>query len=607
VRPGDIGAIAGVYREVGPPKPTPRLDYMYAGTPEYRSQISKVESLERQLKPHVVGGVYTSPAITAFERKWSGKIKGGQFVGTDAEYRKYQRELATTQRTQERELAPYTTATKRLEGMEPAYESRYAALTKEYDEYTRAREKQEELRAVSIVGRYERAEERGGKAIAARIPTVSKMLAPARTPEIEAESKRVYAEYRRMFGMPAEPFKWERKVGVAEAEYKRGIVEGIREKPIKTIVTGAAFTALPPVLKGAKYAFKPVAKVGVKAFPRAAPLIGKWTPRAVGVGLGAAYGISAGYSVYKAPPGMRAAEAGRITGTELLPMGLGTAVGVKAMAFRIPSVQRPRMPELNIEKAMAKVYRDARIAQSKYIPRKYRVKVRKAPAVRDIPYVRGVEGYMAKVYRDARIAQSKYIPRKYRVPVRRKPESEMSKVMRDFGTFMRSRRGGVVLAPSKPKIPKLKEKPVWEVPELVPRRGIGGREILMGKEPYVPKVEPYKYEDITTFEGFEKPTLGRIEVAEGKSRLEIIKEISETTDIARKKALETKLAESRPVSRRGQPVEDWGGIWKKREVETAKRIKAGELQVQEMAGGELGLLQITKTVKVPKIKTIEAA
>ena len=191
-----------------------------------------------------------------------------------------------------------------------------------------------------------------------------------------------------------------------------------------------------------------------------------------------------------------------------------------AMAFKIPSFRRPSMPQLNIGKSMAKVYRDIRIAQSKHVPLKYRVKVRG------------------------------------------KPESGMSKAMREFSTFMRGRRGGVVLAPGRPKIPK--------------------------------------------FKGFEKPARGRIEISEGKSKLEILKEISETTDIARKKALETKLAGLRPVSRRGQPVEDWGAIWKKSEVETAKRIKAGKLQVQEMAGGELELLQITK-VKAPKIKTIDAA
>ncbi|MBK5191315.1 MAG: hypothetical protein JJE19_07465 [Methanosarcinales archaeon] len=472
------------------------------------------------------------------------------------------------------------------------------------DEYSKLIEQRKDI-FWGIPSKYERFEERGGEAIAARTPTWEEATKPFK-PFVDIS--RQVVGYERRFGIPSMTMGAVYQREKIVSPYVKAIYEGIREKPVKTAVITAAYFALGKVLPAGKYAFKPVAKVGVKAFPRAAPWIGKWTPRAVAVGLGTAYGADIGRRVYAAPPQMRIEEFGKITGTELLPMGLGTAAGLKAISFKIRPVPKPRMPtKLNIEKIMAKIYRDARIAQSKYIPRKYRVPVRKARAVRDIPYVRGVEGYMAKIYRDARIAQSKYIPRKYRVPVRRKPESELSKAMRDFGTFMRSRRGGVVLAPSKPKIPKLKEKPVWEVPELVPRRGIGGREILMGKEPYVPKVEPYKYEDITRFEGFEKPARGRIEISEGKSRLEIVKEISETTDIARIKALEAKLAGSRPVSRKGQQVEDWGEIWKTREVETAKRITAGELQVQELAGGELGLLQITKTVKVPKIKTIEAA
>ena len=323
IRPSDIGAIAGVYKEVGPQRPTPRLDYTYAGTKEYQRQISKVESLERQLKPHIVGGVYTSPAITEFERKWSGKIKGVQFVGSDVEYKKYQRELATTQRTQERELAPYTTATKRLEGMEPAYESRYAALTKEYDEYTRAREKQEELRGASIAGRAERAEEKTGKFIAARTPEWGKLPGIPQYERYKAwQESLIGKQMKEMGGM--------KTTGqIVESEFLKPIYMGIRGKPVKTAVTTAAFFALPPVLKGAKYAFKPVAKVGVKAFPRAAPWIGKWTPRAVGVGLGTAYAADVGRRVYAAPKKMRMEEFSKITGTELLPMGVGTYAAMK--------------------------------------------------------------------------------------------------------------------------------------------------------------------------------------------------------------------------------------------------------------------------------------
>ena len=549
IRPSDIGRIAGVYKEVGPVRPTPRADYTYVGKPEYQRQISKVESLERQLKPHIVGGVYTSPAITAFERKWSGKIKGGQFVGTDVEYRKYQKELTTAQRAQERELAGYTTATTKLTGMEPAYESRYQALTKEYGEYERARAKQEELHGASIFGKYERAEERGGKAIAARVPSVSAMLAPARTPEMEAESRRVYAQYRQMFGLPPEPFKWERYVGRAEAEYKRHIIEGMRREPIKTAVTGAVFTALPPVLKGAKYAFKPVAKVGVKALPRAAPWIGKWVPPAVGYGITGVYGYTVGKRVYEAPPGMRAAVAGQITGTELLPMGMGTAIGLKALKFKKPSFDISKIKRPTIQRPKTK--------PSKRIEAEFVEEIA-------IPYI-----------------ERPPIDYEWKPSVFKKPTA-VRKVKKIRGV-----------------------KKEYRAPEIFYRRPKGLEEIFRGKKPYIPKevriAQPPRAVDYRVRKPMDIPA----------SRYARIKEISMTTDIARKRALEATLKSTRTAKKE---IKGYQEIWRKREIETARKIRAGELQVQEMAGGELGLLQITKVVKVKapkvkaaKVKTIETA
>ncbi|MBK5190408.1 MAG: hypothetical protein JJE19_02795, partial [Methanosarcinales archaeon] len=203
-------------------------------------------------------------------------------------------------------------------------EARYQALTKEYDEYTRAREKHEELRGVSIVGRYERAEEKTGEFIAARTPEWEKLPVISQYQRYKAWQESLIGEQmKEMGGM--------KTTGqILESEFLKPIYMGIREKPVKTAVTTAAFFALGPVLKGAGYAFKPVAKVGVKAFPRATPWIGKWTPRAVGVGLGTAYAADVGRRVYAAPPKMRMEELSKITGTELLPMGLGTYAGLKA-------------------------------------------------------------------------------------------------------------------------------------------------------------------------------------------------------------------------------------------------------------------------------------
>ena len=501
VKPEDIGEVVDVVKD-HIPRPSPVKERIFLGSPEFLAQQRRVEAMSKNYAKYTKEGVYTSPSVTAFEKKWAPYIKTGQFVGSEDEYGRYTTAREKAYAKQTSEISLYGAQTAKLQQMETVRQERYQTLQDVYTKYGKAKTEYEGLRAASLIGKYERFEEKTGTFIAARTPTWQQVQEGGIVTRVMAKERAWEAEH-----IPGA-----KRFDTAMEQYKKGVYEGMREQPLKTAVTTAAFFALPVALKGVGMGLK-AARITptIAKIPGVGPGIIKYTPKAIGTGLGAAYGASVGYRVYKTPAEQRAYEFGKITGTEILPMGLGTAAGLKALQFRLPPVQKPRMPKFE------------------------------GPTYK-------YEG-----------------------------------------------------------MPKIKERPGWEVPDLVPRRGTGGRDILMGKKPYVPKVEPYKYKDTTTFEGFEKPARGRIEIAEGKSRLEIIKEISETTDIARIKALEAKLVVSKPVSRRGQPVEDWGKIWKQREVETAKRIKAGELQVQEMAGGELGLLQITKTVKAPKIKTIAAA
>ena len=190
------------------------------------------------------------------------------------------------------------------------------------------------MHGLSVIGKYERGEEKAGRWVAARTPDIQKHLAYAERPEVKKEIEKTYGEYRGLFGLPSKPFEWEKKLGETTSEFKIGIYEGMQEKPLKTAVTTAAFFALPSALKGVKIAAKPAVVAGTKVFPRATPWIAKWTPRAIGVGLGGMYGYSIEERIRAAPPRKRVREFGKITGTELLPMAIGTYAGMKA----IPSI-----------------------------------------------------------------------------------------------------------------------------------------------------------------------------------------------------------------------------------------------------------------------------
>lgn len=338
LKPEDIGKIeiVGEYKDKGFARPTPQLEMQFVGSPEYQVQLEKVKKIDVGIKPYVKEGIYTSPIVTEFKKKWKPYTKGEFFTGTEEQHAQYLKEGDTASEKQKADIAAFHTEIDVLKGLEGKREERYKALTKEYSEYDVAAKEYKRLHGLSLMGKYKRGEEKAGRWVAARTPDIQKHLAYAEKPEVKKEIEETYGEYRGLFGLPSKPFEWEKKSGKTTSEFKVGIYEGMREKPLKTAVTTAAFFALPTALKGVRIAAKPAVVAGTKVFPRAMPWAAKWTPRAIGVGLGGMYGYSIEERIRAAPHGKRVREFGKITGTELLPMAVGTYAGMKA----IPSIVR---------------------------------------------------------------------------------------------------------------------------------------------------------------------------------------------------------------------------------------------------------------------------
>lgn len=343
-RPEDIGTITGISTQTGFVTPSPQLPSKFVGSQEYRTQVAKVDRLETGIMPHVKNDVYTSPAVTTLYNKWGGHISGKYFTGSDAEYQRFLREEKTALAAEKTTIDTYNTAIDDLKDLGITRDKRYDALTKEYTEYETAQKEYERLHGLSVMGKFERKEAEWAEPFKPYTSFIKESIAYAETPEIKAETERTYAGYRRLFGLPSKPFDIEKRIARIESEYKMGIVEGVAEKPLKTFVTTAAFIALPPALKGVGAIAKGAgAAWSAKGLATALPRVtrtGAWvskrTPRAVGVGLGGAYAAGTGYRIYETPPELRVREFGKITGTELLPMGVGAYAGTKVLAMRLP-------------------------------------------------------------------------------------------------------------------------------------------------------------------------------------------------------------------------------------------------------------------------------
>ena len=141
-----------------------------------------------------------------------------------------------------------------------------------------------------------------------------------------SEGQQAYGIYRGIFGLPSEPFEWEKKAAQLTAGEKAGRVEEIREHPVKGAVTTAIFAILPSVLKGTGTAWR-AAGLATK-FPR----VTKIAPKATGIimsALGVGYGAEVGHEIYKAPTLVKKGEVIGRTEVELAEMGIGSYLGIK--------------------------------------------------------------------------------------------------------------------------------------------------------------------------------------------------------------------------------------------------------------------------------------
>ena len=513
---------------------------------------------------------------------------------------------------------PSTKPTPHVERVFVGPPSEYLKLQTAYIDYEAARAKQEELYALSVSGRGEAKDIEWGKVIAARTPGWKSLAEPFK-PIADISKEIVGIEARK--GIPSitmgSTYLIERKV----APYLKGIYEGVREKPFQTAVTTAAFFALPGTIKGLKYGLR-ATKITqtIGKIPKVGGLITKYTEPVIGGALGTAYAVSVGARLRAVPPEMRMEEFGRITGTELLPMGVGGYVGLKALGA-IPAVKFSLLPKAVRTIAWKPV--------EKWTPKDI-LRVEDY-FIKRTPYPKVVERFDISIRKE--LGKKLIAAEEAPLPVWRVSVFEKPKITRIRTTDFLKRRTKKI-AGAKDAL----EGPIG----ITPRRPMGFRDIYMGKEPY------------------EVPISKKIPL----SKYEIIKEISETTDIARlielRAALRLKsvskiepeiavkkvrymerwqelvkpkveepvwtpsvweqprykafdFSKGKPIGvaeivpRRGRGAveqKDWGEIWKQRDIETAKRIKAGQLQVQEMAGGELGLLQVLK--EVPKVAVVSA-
>ncbi|RLJ05123.1 MAG: hypothetical protein DRP18_03820, partial [Candidatus Aenigmatarchaeota archaeon] len=157
------------------------------------------------------------------------------------------------------------------------------------------------------------------------------------------KGKEAYGTYRRMFGLPPEPFKWEKKAAQLEAGIKAGQIEEIREHPIKGAITVASFAAMPPVFKGAGAIWKG-AGLATKL-----PRVTKYAPKIILGGMGAGYAGVVGYETYKAPTLEKKGEVLGRTSVEMAEMGAGAYMGIK-LPSRISSSARGLITRLTRKK-----------------------------------------------------------------------------------------------------------------------------------------------------------------------------------------------------------------------------------------------------------------
>jgi len=152
------------------------------------------------------------------------------------------------------------------------------------------------------------------------------------------KGERISKSYRRVWGLPSEPFEWEKKAAQLTAGIKTGQVEEIREHPVKGAITVASFAALPPMFKGAKYLWgiRAGETVGMAA---KLPVLTKYAPKFVMGGMGAGYAGAVGYEAYKAPTLQSKGKVFGRASVELAEMSAGAYIGAKAMPSYLKKIE----------------------------------------------------------------------------------------------------------------------------------------------------------------------------------------------------------------------------------------------------------------------------
>ena len=271
----------------------------------------------KKWQPYIRGGKFEAPEVRAFHERWQPHIQGEQFIGSEAEYSTYLHEREAALAAQEKAYGTYTLEHKfSTERAKAAYEGALAEQAAREWETGAFSMGKEPVAKEEIRGPITRA--------AAWWSGVNTKL---------MESKYVlplrYEMLKVRHALPAEMKNWP-----ISPEFSFGTVEGVLEKPATAAVTYGAFTAMPWAFGRAGAAIRPVSKAASEVFPKAGPMVAKWVPRALGYGMGAAYGVSVEERVRHAEPGARARELGKIYGTEIVPMFAGWETGRGLLALR---------------------------------------------------------------------------------------------------------------------------------------------------------------------------------------------------------------------------------------------------------------------------------
>ena len=268
-----------------------------------------------------------------FREKWKGYVKGSTFYGTEEELKQYGREIEWEHG---KYIAIMSGAYGRQEEAFGRYQADVANLNRMGAQLTRWSGNIEQLDVQAeqvrrgsffgLTGKYEDIQKATVERYTSKIMPEWSVLSEKTKPLRELGHMAIGAEYKA--GIPS------LTIGSAilheeyVAPHARGWYEGWKYEPVKTAATWGTFLVLPGLLKGAGAASKAL-KFAPKSVGGVLPEATKYIPKGLGYVMGAGYGGSVGYRVSQAES--PAYELGRISATELAPMGIGWKLGEKAL------------------------------------------------------------------------------------------------------------------------------------------------------------------------------------------------------------------------------------------------------------------------------------